>query len=431
MRVTCVLVLALVAAAALAPVNLAGPQDRTRYELTRHLALAKSIELEPTLTDRATYNGRTYSDKAPGMSFLGIAAFEFERAVGVARSPAQFVSEGDASLWGIRVLTSGILFLVAVIVVGMISERIAMRTGLVVAALFGTATLAAPLAPSLFEHDAAGALGIAAFALLWFRHDRPGLVAAGLLAGFGVFFDYEAGVIALGLLAYAAWRHRAAVAWFVLGAVPPALMLGAYDWAAFDSPFHLSYRYVSNDYSEQQRQGFFGIGMPSAHGLEQVLVGPRGLLTWSPLCLLAAVGLWLLWRRGLRAEALLAAALTLAFVLLDAGYFLPYGGGSPGPRFAAECLPFLALGLAPMLERQRVLVLIVGVVSVCTTTVQAVSWGVRSIFDTAYVPAKTDVSATIWSLAGLNRNLGAAFVLVAALLALGVAVTQLLVRPFR
>jgi hypothetical protein len=59
----------------------------------------------------------------------------------------------------------------------------------------------------------------------------------------------------------------------------------------------------------------------------------------------------LLWRQGFRAEALTCAAATVCFLLINAGYFLPYGGNSPGPRFFAPALPFLAVGLAPALRR--------------------------------------------------------------------------------
>ena len=100
--------------------------------------------------------------------------------------------------------------------------------------------------------------------------------------------------------------------------------------------FHLSYRYVANPFAERQHHGFFGIGVPTLHGLREVLVGNRGLLVFSPVLLAAAVGLWLLWRRGDRAEALLAGAVSLLFCLLSAGYFLPYGGGSPGPASSAR-----------------------------------------------------------------------------------------------
>jgi hypothetical protein len=417
-----VVVVVLVALAALPPISLTGPQDRTRYELTRHVALDGTIQLENTLFDRALYHGRTYSEKAPGMSFLAIPAFELERVGGVAKAPAQWASEGDASLWLIRVLTSGVLFLGAVAIVGVLADAIVAGTGGVVAALFGTATLAAPLAPTFFEHDAGGALAIASFALLWRSRRSVAHAAAGLLAGLAVCFDYQTGIVALALFAYAVYRRRRGVLWFVAGVVPAAVALGTYNWVAFDSPFHLSYRYVRNAYTEQQRHGFFGIAVPTLHGLGVVLGGSRGLLVWSPVCVLALLGLWLLWRTGLRAEAALAAFVVVALVLVDAGYFLPYGGGSPGPRFLGPALPFLALGLAPALARFRRPTLLVGLVSVVTMSVQALSWGVRNERDVAYVPGKNDVMATIWSVAGLNRDLGAALVLAAALAAFAVAV---------
>ena len=47
------LVLALVALAALPPISLTGPQDRTRYELTRHVVLYHTLRVEPGLFDRA------------------------------------------------------------------------------------------------------------------------------------------------------------------------------------------------------------------------------------------------------------------------------------------------------------------------------------------------------------------------------------------
>jgi hypothetical protein len=415
------LVLALVALAALPPISLTGPQDLTRYDLTRNLALHGSLEVSPRLFDRAVYHGRSYSDKAPGMSFLAVPAFEVERALGIARRTGDWKPEGDWSLWLMRVLTSGVLFLGAVFVVGRLGEALAPGTGAVTAALFGAATLAAPLAPTFFAHDATGALSIAGFALLCDGRARARLAAAGLLAGTAVLFDYQSGLIALVLLAYAAWRHRRSVVWYLVGCLPPALALGAYDWAAFGSPFHLSYRYIENAYTESQRGGFFGIGVPSLGGIKDVLFGSRGLLVWSPVCAAAALGIVLLWRRGFRAEALVSGAIAAIFVLVDAGYFLPYGGGAPGPRFLGEALPFLALGLPAALARFRLPVLALGLISIVTMTVQGLSWGVRRTLDTAYLPGKNDVMATVWLLLGAHRDLGAALVLACALAAFGVA----------
>lgn len=414
------LVLALVALAALPPISLTGPQDRTRYELTRHVVLYHTLTLEPNLFDRALFHGHTYSDKAPGISFLAIPAYELERAAGIAKAPRDWELKGDLSLWLLRVLTSGVLFLVAVFVVGRLGEALVAGTGALTAATFGAATLAAPLAPTLFEHDAAAAFAIAAFAFAWLGRRAPALAAAGLCAGTAVLFQYATGLIAVALGVYCVWRHRRRVGWYVLGVLPPAVALGAYNWAAFDSPFHLSYRYVANAYTEQQHHGLFGIGVPTLHGLREALVGNRGLLVFSPVVLAAAVGLWLMWRRGHRAEALLAGTVSVLFVLLDAGYFLPYGGGTPGPRFLAPALPFLVLGLPFAVERFRLPTLVLAVASAALTTVDSVTWGVRPSLDTSWLPSRNEISKTAWAWLGPDRNVSALLVLACALAAVGV-----------
>jgi hypothetical protein len=413
------IVVALVALAALPVIALAGPQDRTRYELTRHLVLQRTLTVEPSLFDRAVYRGRSYSDKAPGMSFLAVPAYTLERAAGIAKPPRDWSSEGDLSLWLLRVLSSGVMFLAAVVLVGRLAERLVAGAGAATAAIFGVATMAAPLAPTFFEHDAAAACAIAAFAALSFRRGRGALLLSGLLAGSAVLFQYAAGLVALALAIYVVARHGRRVGWFLLGGVPPAIALGAYDWVAFGSPLHLSYRYVANPFAEQQHHGFFGIGLPTLDGLRQVLVGPRGLLVFSPVVLAAVVGLVLLWRRGDRAQALVAAALSLVFVLVAAGYFLPYGGQSPGPRFVGPALPFLALGLPCALARFPRPTFALAFASAALTSVDSMTWGVRRFDDSSWVPSRNDIAKTAWAWIVPNRNVGAILVLGFSLAAIG------------
>jgi phage shock protein PspC (stress-responsive transcriptional regulator) len=422
------IVLALVALASLPPISLAGPQDRTRYELTRHLVLHHSLVIESSLFDRAVFDGHTYSDKAPGMSFLAVPGYELERVLGIAKAPTAWEAKGDFSVWLLRVLSSGVLFLVSVFIVGRLGERLAAGTGAATAAIFGVATLAGPLAPTFFEHDAAGAFAIAAFALAWLGRRARAIVFAGLCAGIAVLFQYATALIAVALLAYCVWRGRRPALLFLAGAIPPAIALGAYNWSAFGSPFHLSYRYVANRFTERQHHGFFGIGVPTLSGLKDALVGTRGLLTFSPVLLAAAIGLWLLWRRGTRAEALLATLVVALFLLLDAGYFLVYGGGSPGPRFFGPAVPFLALGLPCVLARWPKPVAVLAFASAVLTTVDALSWGVRPPEETTWFPTRNEISRTVWAWVVPDRNVGALAVLLCALAAVGVGTVGLVRR---
>ena len=50
-------------------------------------------------------------------------------------------------------------------------------------------------------------------------------------------------------------------------------------------------------------------------------------------------------RDGHRAEANTILAIAAAYFIYNSGYWLPFGGGTPGPRFLIPALPFVALGL--------------------------------------------------------------------------------------
>ena len=118
--------------------------------------------------------------------------------------------------------------------------------------------------------------------------------------------EYQEGLIAAAVGIYVALAGTTAFFRYAAGLLPGLGLLALYDRLAFGSPFHLSYRYVSARFAEQQSGGFFGIHPPHWHALELVLLGNRGLLVDSPVLLLAPLGLRALWRRGLHAETALA-----------------------------------------------------------------------------------------------------------------------------
>jgi hypothetical protein len=166
------------------------------------------------------------------------------------------------------------------------------------------------------------------------------------------------------------------------GLVPLAL----YNLWAFGSVTHMSY---SDAVKVQGLSGhavlglndggFFGIGMPTPHRLAQLLFAPRGLLVLSPVLALGAVGTVLLYRRGRRAEALTIAAVALSYLVYNAGYYLPFGGGSPGPRFLIPMLPFLAVPLGLAFRRFPALTLALAIPSagfalVSTTTMPLIGF---------------------------------------------------------
>jgi hypothetical protein len=361
--------LALVAVAALTPIHAVNPQDVSRLCLAnalRGFAVSNDRCLDNSYAvDRASHGGHFYSDKAPGMSVLELPVVA---AVDFPETPDLWIADGW-ELWSVRVLSAGIAFLVGAFLVGRISEGLAPGYGGASLVTFALGTLVAPFAGANLGHVAAGTLGLGALALAWRRHPA----AAGLVAGLAISVEYQSAFLVVVLAVYAALRGLRALGTFALGLLPGVVLLGLYNWAAFDAPWRLSYRYVAPEFQAEQSGGFFGIHAPYAHAVREVFVGERGLLVISPVVVAAAAGLVLLGRRY-RAEALACGLVVLAFVLLSCGYFDPYGGASPGPRFLVPALPFLALGLGPAFARWFLPTAALALVSVVTMTAATLIW---------------------------------------------------------
>jgi hypothetical protein len=358
--------LGLVGFATLSSVYVTGTQDVSRLCLT-HSLLHGHLTIEPcahATFDRATYAGRVYSDKAPGLSVL---AMPIVWAVGLFGTHGW--EHGDLRLWVVRLATTGVAFLALAFLVGRIAEGIAPGYGGAALVAFALGTYVAPLAGTTFDHVLAGSFAFGGFLLAWSRR----YVLAGLSVALAVDTDYLCALIAIIVAVYVLHAGVRPLLRFAAGAAAPLLLLGAYDWTAFGSPFHLSYRYVANQYGHKQASGLFGIHVPYKHAVEQVFLGGRGILIASPILVAAAAGLVLLGRRY-RPEAIVCGTIFGAFVLVNCGYFLPYGGVSPGPRFLVPALPFAALGLATAFSRWFRTTATLAAVSIVAMTAITLTW---------------------------------------------------------
>jgi len=104
-----------------------------------------------------------------------------------------------------------------------------------------------------------------------------------------------------------------------------------------------------------------------------VFFGRGGLFVISPVLVAAAYGLVLVGRRY-RAEAIVCAGVAGTFFFLNCGYFAPYGGLSPGPRFLIPCLPFLAIGMSLAFRRFPGVTTIIAALSVIAATALTLTW---------------------------------------------------------
>ncbi|HEY2397916.1 MAG TPA: hypothetical protein VGH78_02890 [Solirubrobacteraceae bacterium] len=356
----------------------------SHYDLIRALDAGRTtIDAGPYHTkDKAYYRGHWYSARAPGLAIYSLPFYELLHAVdapAVARASKALRGEDEmiyfVGLWG-----SVLPGLVMLLLVWRVADRFEPGYGGPTAVILGLGTMVLPFSTLLFSHVLAATLGFAAFAVMIRERAGPPrpllLAAAGVLMGYAITSEYPLAFVAVVLGLYLLSRPDARTpkllasraGSYVLGGVAGIVPLLLYNHAAFHSWTHLAYSNIP-----QQQKGFFGISGPSLAVLGTLLFDSRGLLTLSPVLAMGAVGTVLLYRRGHRAEALTIAGVCVCYLGYNSGYYLPFGGGSPGPRFLITVLPFLAVPMALSFRRYPGPTIALAAVSIATSVIATIT----------------------------------------------------------
>jgi hypothetical protein len=362
----------------------------SRFDLVRALVERGRVDIDPyhhNTGDKAFARGHHFSDKAPGAAFFAVIPYAVTlgvmRATGsdppqsvvVGRDgvmePARARGDGEddvvvspsyrVALAVCALFTSGLAGALAVasLFTRLVARGFSAGDARLGALALGGGSLWFPYATMFYGHVLAGSLAFIAFALVdghaGGRVSVARFLGAGALGGAAVVCELPVAIVVAAVAVFARARGAArGFVWFVAATVAPLAGLAVYNAAAFGDPFVLGYeRLARADFAAGMSHGVLGVGLPRPDALLAILAGrSRGLLWTAPVLLLGFVGFFV-WLRGRTrdAAALTAAAVVVAFLLFNAGYFMWWGGHALGPRHFIPALPFLCLAIPWALPR--------------------------------------------------------------------------------
>jgi hypothetical protein len=335
------------------------PNENARIWMTRAIVDHHELQIGRVsaewgyVNDKAVVDGRLYSGKAPGASFLGVPIYFVAKQVARATGTPQLSKRALTLL--LRLFGVGVPMCAFLYFFGRWAQRVTgsrAARDLLVAGL-GLGTMLYPYGVIFVGHALAAGLAFSAFMLL--QNEKPGLARAGrlawagALAGLAVVFEYQVIFATVPLGLYALARHRRGVVPFVLGALPPAIALGAYHTALFGRPWETPFSHLENPAWGllHNKAPFLGLHLPSLDALGAVLFSPSlGLFVFSPFLLVGVLCALDLAARGPRAEGLTILAVAVLMVFFLTGVPNWHAGWCVGPRYIAVVAPFLAGAIA-------------------------------------------------------------------------------------
>ncbi|WP_152050165.1 hypothetical protein [Tautonia marina] len=338
------------------------------------LSVDDSPYLKPSGSpDLAKFGDRLYSDKPPVLPALGAAVYGPLYASGYRmfdlRSPRTFIeSFGPVN----RVLVGSLIAVpsaLALYALRRMLQAIDIHRGLadLLTLGFGFGSLLLTYGVTFNNHSVAAGLLTLAFAMVLLQDStrRSGLirsVSAGFLASLGATIDLPAGgAVWIGLLVWLLIRSRGAGVAFLIGSAFPILVHSLLQSFVTGSPLPVEMYPEALAYEGSYwvtEIGTYRETIPRSWFLVELIVGPQGWLTVTPVLFFAPIGMALamVFRRdALRSGAILVASVTA--VLLAYYSFgvrrTDYSGQSFGVRHLLPITPLVFLFAAAALERLR------------------------------------------------------------------------------
>ena len=344
------------------------PNENVRVYTTRAIveygtfAIDEVVDDWGYVNDKATYAGRIFSAKAPGLSLLAVPAYwvhyEINKAMGrrVTKQEAIMVCRFGCSIpllllflyafarFTDRVLTDPAIRMLSVGAVGLGS------TMLTYGGMFASHALTAA---ALFS----------AYMLIYRQREDPGALGPalgiGFLVGLAPALEYPGALGAAFIGLYAIYRapdRRRFMFWSALTCAVPVALTCWVHLDAFGSPFAFPHHFLADpDQITHHVDGFYGLDRVNGYALHGSLFAPsNGLFWFVPWTMVPAVGLvFAIQSPRLREPAFATGCMLLIYVVFVSMVHNWRGGWTAGPRYIVPVIPFLGWYLLVFLAELR------------------------------------------------------------------------------
>ncbi|NMB87741.1 MAG: hypothetical protein GYA17_05245 [Chloroflexi bacterium] len=356
----------------------ADPNQNSRLDMIVAVVEDGTFQIDPYVqntVDYAKVGDHYYSDKAPGVAFLGIPVYAAvkgllelpflegltDRLANNQSFQATLNEEGTGvNLQKVRFAIGQVVlaFLFSAIPTAFIAVLIFIYTRrilkgiplrLAIALAYGLLSPAFPYANAFYGHQLSAALLFWAFCLISSKEtfslgDQIGI---GLLLGYTVVTEYPMILVSALLFAYLFFRLlRLGKPANIVGVVASGGVVGllwmGYNTYIFGGPFSLGYSY-SELWMPQHETGFMSLSRPTWDAFWGITFGAfRGLFYISPILLVALPGLYFWYRsRQDRADLLVTTLVIFLVILFNSSSVMWWGGFAVGPRYLLPMVPFL------------------------------------------------------------------------------------------
>ena len=323
----------------------------TRLDLTWSIVDQHSLGINAyheNTGDKALYKSHFYTDKAPGISFLGVpfyfAASKISKFCNSTSTLVDYIFKIYIPTFFVVIIPSAIMGVIFYRAVNFFVNNTGLSALGTISYSLGTIVFF--YSNMFYAHHVAGFLFFTAFYILIKSSnikeiDKSKIFLSGSLLGLAILCEYPMMVFSVFVFAYlfAVTKSIKKLAYLAIPVCSAVIILYIYHYACFDNPLKTGYNYeYSHYFAKYHAQGISGIKLPKLSRIIKLTFGlKRGIFVIHPFLLFAFPGAYFGLKSKKKREFLF-------FIIISAAVILFYSSFKFfAERFLITAIPFLCI----------------------------------------------------------------------------------------